>query len=332
METARQPLVSIGVPVFNGEAGLRQCLDGLLHQDYPKLEIVISDNGSTDGTPAICAEYAARDPRIRYSRSEQNHGGPWNFNRVFELSSGTYFMWAAHDDRREPSFVRACVAGLEASPDAVLCQSHVGVWIDGHPEMLSVTRLDTVAAATGLVDRYREALKRLPATTIYGLYRASAMRQTRMWRQAVATDIAFVQEMSLYGRFVQVPAILFHYSGRASWNTIHQDVRYFLGRARKPWWYVPFVALFFDHLHRLRRAPLPVLTKLRLAVVLLAHQVTQTALKVLLKLCGAICPPARKDALGAAFFRRWLHNPNVDVIDHALFFERVCKPQLGWWR
>jgi len=86
MELDRHPLVSVGVPVFNGESGLSRCLDGLLRQDYPHLEIIISDNASTDATPSICERYARIDPRVKYWRAERNRGSGWNFNRVFELA------------------------------------------------------------------------------------------------------------------------------------------------------------------------------------------------------------------------------------------------------
>ena len=124
------PLVSIGMPVFNGEKSLAQALDALLEQDYSNLEVIISDNGSTDRTPMICQEFLKKDSRIKYYRSSENLGSNWNFNRVFDLSSGKYFMWAAHDDLRELSFVRACVEMLEQSAEAVLCHSHTSFFIE----------------------------------------------------------------------------------------------------------------------------------------------------------------------------------------------------------
>ena len=90
MVNESKPLVSIGVPVFNGEEGLAVALDSLIAQDYPNLEIIISDNASTDNTPEICAEYVRKDHRFRYYRSEKNRGTTWSFNRVFELSSESW--------------------------------------------------------------------------------------------------------------------------------------------------------------------------------------------------------------------------------------------------
>jgi glycosyltransferase involved in cell wall biosynthesis len=331
MELDRYPLVSVGVPVFNGEDGLSRCLEGLLRQDYPNLEIIISDNASTDATPSICERFARSHRRITYSRSVENRGAIWNFNRVFELSSGTYFMWAAHDDDREPSFVSACVEQLERFQDAVLCQAHTAVCIEGREETLYVASLDTFERKPHVVERYREALERLPSIAFYGVYRSSAMRKTKLLQPVIATDLSFVHELAIHGRFVQVPDVLFRYSGRESWNTIDQDARHFLGRP-KPWWYVPSLMLFIDDGQRVASSAISLGLKIRLLTVLAMYQGRQFAVKVLLKIARAICPAGRKERLGRAMYQRWIRNPNVEIANDELFFRRVCKPQLGWWK
>jgi glycosyltransferase involved in cell wall biosynthesis len=88
-------LVSIGLPVYNAGQYLEEALDSILAQTFEDFELIISDNGSTDNTEAICWSYARRDQRIRYFRNETNLGAAWNFNRVFELASGKYFKWTA---------------------------------------------------------------------------------------------------------------------------------------------------------------------------------------------------------------------------------------------
>jgi glycosyltransferase involved in cell wall biosynthesis len=331
MENRERPLVSVGVPVFNGEGTIGRALDGLLAQDYPHLEIVISDNGSTDGTRAICERYARADSRVRLFGSARNRGAIWNFNRVFELSRGAYFMWAAHDDLREPTYVSACVEALERDPDAVLCQSHTAVSIGGRDDTLFVADLDTFESVTGVVDRYRETLNRVPATVVYGLYRTSAMRKTQLWRETIGNDVAFVLELSIHGRFIQVPRVLFRYRARETWSTVDDDARTVLARGSKPWWYLPFVALFADHTRRLALAPVPVGTKARLFTVLSAYEATRLARRLVIKVAGRCCPAPRREWLGRVIYRRWLQNPNVTVVDHDLFMARVCKPQIGWW-
>lgn len=332
MESKSLPLVSIGVPVFNGGTGLAGALDSLLAQDYHNLEIIISDNGSTDNTPEICEKYVLKDQRVKYFRSEKNRGVIWNFNRVFELSSGPYFMWAAHDDQRERFFVSACVEKLEQCPEAVLCQVHTAMYIEGRDDLLCVVHLDSYEGVTGVVDRYRETLRRFPATAIYGLYRSDAMRKTKMYQRCIATDLAFIQELSIYGQFVQVPRVLFNYYGREKWNTVHQDYRVFFGKDIKPWWYLPFVALFCNHWKRLANTSLPLPLKYRLWGILFWHEVGQVALKILIKLSRVFCPEKWKEKFGCAIYWRWMHNPNVRVGCEDLFLTRAIRPKLGWWR
>jgi len=102
---AGRPLVSIGVPVYNGSKFLRESLDSIAAQTYQNIEVVVSDNASTDQTPDICAEFAVRDRRFRHVRLAENIGGVPNHNHVFSLTRGKYFMWGSHDDMFAPSYV-----------------------------------------------------------------------------------------------------------------------------------------------------------------------------------------------------------------------------------
>src|SRR5258705_13293096 len=121
------PSVSVGLPVYNGERYLPEALDATLGQSYEDFELIICDNASTDQTGSICLEYAARDSRIRYFRNETNVGPNPNFNRTLQLARAPLFRWAAHDDVVAPDYLGACVGLLQATPDAVVCQSHVKI-------------------------------------------------------------------------------------------------------------------------------------------------------------------------------------------------------------
>ena len=296
------------------------------------MKIIISDNASTNNTSEICQRYVLKNARVKYSRFDKNLGAIENYNWVFKLSSGKYFMLAAHDDHHEPSFISACVTKMEQCPEAVLCQTHTATFIEGRTERLCVFKLDSFEGVTKLVDRYRETLKHFPATAIYGLYRSSAMRKTRMFEKAIATDLAFIQELSIHGNFVQVPEVLFSYFGREKWNTVHQDYKVFFGKDRKPWWYLPFVALFCNHLSRLARVELPFSIKLRLWWVLIDHEVGQVAFKLLIKVCGRVCPAIWKEKLASAIYGRWIQYHNLEIGCEDLFLKRIIKPKLGWWK
>ncbi len=75
-------MISIGLPVYNGEKFLNRKLDTLLSQTYSDFEIIISDNGSTDLTSKICNDYLKKDKRIKYFRQKENLGVIANYNFV----------------------------------------------------------------------------------------------------------------------------------------------------------------------------------------------------------------------------------------------------------
>lgn len=113
------PLVSIGVPVYNGEESLARTLDCLLGQTYQNIELILSDNASTDATAQICQRYCAQDNRIRYVRQETNLGLHGNWTYVADQARGEFFMWAAADDFWEPEFIEVLVKKLQAEPEAI---------------------------------------------------------------------------------------------------------------------------------------------------------------------------------------------------------------------
>lgn len=115
----KPPLVSIGVPVCNGEETLEASLHGLIKQSYSNIEIIISDNASDDRTESICHDFCSRFAFIRYFRFNDRISADKNFILVLQKSVGTYFMWTAADDIRSPNFVCECVSILELNPSCV---------------------------------------------------------------------------------------------------------------------------------------------------------------------------------------------------------------------
>ena len=117
-----QTLVSIGLPTYNRAVSLRRAIDSALAQDYQPIELIISDNGSTDETEAICRAAAGRDSRIKYLRQPENRGAAANFQAVLDHARGDFFLWLADDDWLGQSYVARCVEVLEANSDhALVC-------------------------------------------------------------------------------------------------------------------------------------------------------------------------------------------------------------------
>lgn len=120
MSQFSRSLVSIGLVTHNRAALLDAALSSLAAQDYPNIEIVVSDNASADGTESVVRRYAALNPRLRYHRSPTDTGPVQNLRRALLLARGEYFMWAADDDLWSPNFVSRLVSELESMQGVVL--------------------------------------------------------------------------------------------------------------------------------------------------------------------------------------------------------------------
>src|SRR5689334_3512409 len=109
-----QPLVSIGLPTYNRVARLERAVKFILAQDYPNIELVISDNASADDTPALCRRLAEADRRVRYLRQQTNVGPTANYAAALAAASGDVYMATADDDWLAPNYVGNCLTALLA--------------------------------------------------------------------------------------------------------------------------------------------------------------------------------------------------------------------------
>jgi glycosyltransferase involved in cell wall biosynthesis len=212
------PLVTIGLPVYNAirhgnDRYFREALDSLLAQDYPNFELIISDNGSDDGTEAMCRAYAERDHRIQYHRAAANRGAAWNYNQVFRLGRGEYFLYAADDDMRDRTYVSRCVEAFRAHPQAVLCCSHIEyINEDGEPvHDGSPWHHNSIPSGATREQRIRQVVGRAGGFEIYGLIRSAALGRTNLFATQFAGDWVLILELCLLGGVIEIPEKLFRY-------------------------------------------------------------------------------------------------------------------------
>jgi glycosyltransferase involved in cell wall biosynthesis len=204
-------LVTVGLPVYNGATFLPRALGALLAQDWPDLEILVSDNASTDGSAELAEAFALRDGRVRVLRSSVNAGFEANFARVLDLAGGTYFMWAACDDWWDPQFVSRLVAALDQPPASVVAMSAVER-VDENGGVIDVVRY------AGPTDPSRMSARQLTMQLaggrpyhlfIYGLYRTSFIKRAFTgFAPVIASDRLLMCRVAMAGRFAAVDQIL----------------------------------------------------------------------------------------------------------------------------
>lgn len=180
-KSIREGLVTIGMPVFNGEATITEALDSLLGQTYSDFELFISDNASTDRTGEICKRYQARDNRVCYHRNTENIGPTANFNKLIEMGNGSLFMWAACDDLWEPDFIGELVRLLKNDPSAVLAFCQVDYVEVSGSQAYPGKRLSSLAKPRSVTGRMARFLLfpevESKACIFYGLIRREALIQ-----------------------------------------------------------------------------------------------------------------------------------------------------------
>jgi glycosyltransferase involved in cell wall biosynthesis len=201
--------VSIAMPVHNGERYLAQSIESLLGQSFGDFEFVISDNASTDDTERICRRFAAADSRIRYVRRNENIGGPANFRYVFSLCTGAYHKWSTADDYWHPHFLREAVGVLDANPGVVLCYPKTRL-VDATGAALEDYADDLDLDNESPRERFLELYRRIGLCNAHlGLIRRSAMLRTRLIATHPVSDVDFLGEMALRGKFHVLPEIRF---------------------------------------------------------------------------------------------------------------------------
>lgn len=263
-----QPLVTIGLPCYNSERYIAQAIESLLAQTYGNFKLIISDNASTDSTAAICQRYASTDSRVQYTRNPVNIGLTRNFNRVFGLSDTKYFKWATADDFSGPDMLADTVDVLESDERIALCYPRtVLVDAEGKETNRYVDKLNLMQDSP--VERFMTLVSEIALVNHHlGLLRSDAIRRTRLWGKHVGADIGFLAELSLYGKFAEVPKFQFFrrfHADSSSWlrgNKAHEAKRYHAPRNR-----IPFNTWRFHgaYLRAVLRSPLPFADKSKLS-------------------------------------------------------------------
>ncbi len=202
------PLVSIGLPVHNGERFLAQALDSLLGQTLTDLELILSDNASTDGTAEICRQYAARDARIRYIRQEVNVGPRRNWNFVVAQARGRYFKWATANDFCDRQMLEKCTAAMSADASVVLCHGRTCM-VDEQTGEHKAYQRDISATHPQPSERFKSVVRaRALNNALNGVVRLDVLRRTPLIRAYLGGDVVLTAELALHGRIVLLPEIL----------------------------------------------------------------------------------------------------------------------------
>ncbi len=228
------PTVALGMTLHNQARHLREAIDSLLAQSDPDFGLLLLDDGSADETPALMAEYAARDPRIRIARHDTRQGMVATWSEAAELAlrqfpSARYFAWASDHDRWHPDWLRRTRAELDAHANAVLAYPQTrridgqgAVWAK-QPKTFDTADLRDVRA------RWRRFAGEAAGAgdLVYGVMRADALRRAGIFRPVLQPDRLLMLELTLQGEFRQVPDELWFRRQSPSASVVRQRTSLF---------------------------------------------------------------------------------------------------------
>ncbi len=317
------PLVTVGIPVFNGEETLSSCIDSLMAQTYTKLEILVFDNCSVDETKKIVDLAKNSDNRIKYFRSEKNLGGVHSFNSLLNLASGEFFMWAAADDFRPPRYIEQALLHLQATPEASLSAPVTEGYVEGFKDPIYRVSVPDFTVRKDFIRRTYMHLTNFPTTAIYGLFRTEKAKETLGLERSIATDVAFLFEIALRGVVVSNEEQVLVMNRRKKRNANSDDYRVFFGDGDFPRFLPPFMQLLSDRCKRVWKIPESFTRRLLVILLIFACETRRIFFILVIKLFKGISKRRLFSWLILKIHWRFIHKPNYEILDEEVYKKRI---------
>ncbi len=200
-ETGEHPLVSIVTPTYNQAQYLAATMDSMLAQDYPAIEYIVLDDGSTDNTAAVLDRYTGR---VRWER-QANMGQSRTLNKGWRACRGEYIGYLSSDDLLLPHAISTLVRALQVDPSAVVAYCDFDL-IDQHGERVGSVRAPDFD--------HRQMLELLICPPGPGaLFRRTVFESTGGWNENLRKipDFEFWLRAARFGSFVRLPEVLAQY-------------------------------------------------------------------------------------------------------------------------
>jgi len=198
------PLISIGLPTYNGGKKIVSSLTSILNQGYPHIEVIISDNCSSDDTETICTEFCKQNNFIHYFRQKENIGIIPNFQFVLSKASGKFFMWISDDDSLEPEILQKYVDFLTTHANYTLVSGEIRYWSGNQPAFIE--RDFSLENNSGAIRVMKYYSKVIHGAIYYGLMRIETARRLIL-QNRMGEDWHFVAKVAYLGKIKMLECV-----------------------------------------------------------------------------------------------------------------------------
>jgi glycosyltransferase involved in cell wall biosynthesis len=207
MEIQLYPLISIGIPTFNRNRGIGRTLESVWRQCYPNLEIIVSDNCSTDDTQEVLQEITRAHPELKCYRQDINIGMINNFEFVLRKATGKYFMWVADDDILADGVLLKYVTFLESHPLYSLVSGEIKYWLDDKQGLCERGfTFEQKSSSLRVLGYYSKVVY---GGMIHGLMRRELTKEITL-RKVIGNDFHFIANLAYLGEIKHFQFVGYH--------------------------------------------------------------------------------------------------------------------------
>jgi glycosyltransferase involved in cell wall biosynthesis len=199
------PLVTIGVLSYNRAGKIGKTIDSILRQNYNNIEILISDDASSDGAADVCRKYVEKDSRITFFEHENNIGPYRNYEFLVNQAHGKYFMWMSDDDEIKPNIINRYVEFLENNPEYGLVSGKINYW---HGRDLTFVEKDLCQESeNNLMRVFKYYANVRQGAIFYGLMRTEHLKRVKFVKNKLAGDWHVVAHMAYLSKIKQLDLV-----------------------------------------------------------------------------------------------------------------------------
>lgn len=221
-----KPLVSIGLIAYNRGYLISEAIRSLLAQTYSNIELIISDDASTDNTAAVCRLHAKKDKRIRFFKQKNNIGLVNNSNFVLDKAKGRYFMWASDDDLWNRRYVEKLVRLLEKDKKSVLAMSNYRLFKGTKYRFDEHLDYQIINEGYYLIKKYLLN----PSLLVWGIFRTETLKKLGGFHYDGrplygGSDNITVFKVLFEGKFMFSPQLLFYKRDSGMATSPYEDIK-----------------------------------------------------------------------------------------------------------
>lgn len=325
--------ITIGVPVFNGSDTVLNAVETALSQSGVDHRVLVSDNGSTDGTASLILDKFGERPRLHVVRHPTNQGATWNYNWLLHAANSEYFMWLAADDQLLPHYASRCIQKLVDEPGTSLAFGRVEMTRNANEAPFIIYEASRAYAGRPLrvfCDVYRG----FPDVYMYGVMRTHMARVAGGLPNTPAADIAFIRRLSLQGSFVNVPDASYRYFTGVEWKDgdrivsdegpreIEARANTFRGRRS--------AILMLDAMKAVDQASVSQWERVIMWIIVIISEVERVLRRIAIDFLGRTLPASLRVQTARSIHDRWLAKERPRVQSAGTYLSRVVLPALRW--